>query len=72
MTYKPSQESLNRTAARAVSDAADGKFSPPKGDGFVDAIFSPVTLITGEPSSKEIAAAHSQTYRDTWNSSPKK
>lgn len=63
MGYKASESAKNDAYERGYEDGQSGVFSPPKGDGFVDAIFAPIDWLAGGASTREHADATAEAYR---------
>ena len=64
MGYKPSQEALNKAYAKGLKDAAAKHFDPPRGSVAADVVFGLIDKMAGSPSSREMAEALGQAYRD--------
>jgi hypothetical protein len=64
VAYKASEASKNDAYNQGYKDAQEGKFSPPKGDGVVDFVFAPIDYIAESPSTREVAEAKAEAYRD--------
>ena len=64
MTYKASESEKTAAYQRGFEDGKEGEFSPPKGDGFVDFFTAPIDALAGTPSTRDVAYATSESYRD--------
>ena len=56
------QQTKTEVIKQACNDSASGRFTEYKGDTLTDIVFSPVTAITGEPTTKEHAAEKQDLY----------